>query len=322
MKKAKAPGYEKSPGRRHFWLRRVHSLMGLVFGGYIAVHLTVNATGLAPRDYQMNVDKIHSLEPMLWLIELTAIFIPLLFHALYGFYITWAGVKFNTTKYNYGGNVRYTLQRWTAMFLLAFLAFHIGTLHKWGLAGVSQVIEKVHPTPDDAAKADAINHLSAWAASWGGLFNGHNQAFQSTVSGVHYFWDASHAWSFGNWVFMIFYLVGIWCAVFHFANGLWTSAIAWGLTITARAQRRWGHFCLGFGIVLLIIGTTAWCAFTIAPAANGSLSRWDDVTHTLPDEDEALEQDQPAGVKAGMENVATAPAANAPAAANPAGNSP
>jgi len=322
-KKAKAPGYEKSPGRRHFWIRRVHSLMGLVFGGYIAVHLTVNATALSPRAYQMNVDKIHSLEPMLWLIELTAIFIPILIHALYGIYITWAGVKFNTTKYNYGGNLRYTLQRWTAVFLLAFLAFHIGTLHRWGLAGISQVVERMHPTPDDAAKGDAINHFSAWAANWGGLFNAHNQAFQSTVSGVHYFWNSEpgYEWGFGNWVFMIFYLVGIWCAVFHFANGLWTSAIAWGLTITERAQRRWGHFCLGFGIVLLIIGTTAWSAFTIAPAANGSLSRWDDVTHTLPDEDTTHEQDQPAGVKAdekaqGMESgqagAATAPAGNSP----------
>ncbi|MGN6368847.1 MAG: hypothetical protein ACTHN5_11360 [Phycisphaerae bacterium] len=313
MTKTQAPGYEKSPGRRHFWIRRVHSLMGLVFGGYIAVHLIVNATGLSPREYQMNVDKIHSLEPMLWLIELSVIFIPLLIHAIYGIYITWAGVKFNTTKYNYGGNVRYSLQRWTAVFLLAFLAFHIGTLHRWGLVGIADLLNRIHPVPA----------FMAWASDWGGLFNAHNQAFQSTVSGVHTFWDSEHPWAFGNWVFMIFYLVGIWCAVFHFANGLWTSAIAWGLTITARSQRRWGHFCLGFGIVFLIIGTVAWYAFTLSPKAQDT-GRWDDITHTLPDESTVHEEDQPANVKGeeqeqGMESGT--PGTAQPAASAPAGNS-
>jgi len=289
--KTEAPTYDQAPGRRHFWIRRLHSLTGLVFGGYIATHLLVNSTGIWPRDYQMNVDKIHSLEPMLWLIELTAIFIPLLIHALYGIYIVKAGVKFNTTKYNYGGNWRYTLQRWTAVFLLLFIAFHVGTLHKWGLAGVHDLVEKIHPAPADGKNLDAINRFSSWAANWGGLFNAHNQAFQSTVSGVHLFWDSENPWAFGNWVVMIFYLLGIWSATFHFANGLWTSAIAWGLTTTANAQRRWGHVCLGFGIVLTIVGSIAWTAFTIAPAANGDTSRWDAVTHTLPDEDVTPDQD-------------------------------
>ncbi len=134
--KVPAATYHTAPGRRHFLIRRLHSLTGLVFGGYITTHLLVNATGIWPRDYQQNVDKIHSLEPMLWLIELATIFLPLLIHALYGIYITKAGVKFNTTKYNYGGNVRYTLQRWAGVVLLLFIAFHIATLHKWGFAAI------------------------------------------------------------------------------------------------------------------------------------------------------------------------------------------
>ena len=31
-------------GRHHFFIRRLHSLTGLVFGGYLVVHLLVNAT--------------------------------------------------------------------------------------------------------------------------------------------------------------------------------------------------------------------------------------------------------------------------------------
>jgi succinate dehydrogenase / fumarate reductase cytochrome b subunit len=243
--------------------------MGLIFGGYITVHLLINATGLNPRMYQENVDHIHSLEPMLPFIEITTIFIPLLIHALYGIYITKAGVKFNTTKYNYGGNLRYTLQRWTAVLLLAFIAFHVGTLHKWGLIGIYN-----------------LTHIQ-WFATWGGLFTARNQAFQTTVSSIRYFWNYENPLNPGNILVMAFYLAGVWSATFHFANGLWTSAIAWGVTTTATAQRRWGHACLAFGIVMTIVGTIAWSAFTIAPAARGNLARWNDGpngTHTLPDE--------------------------------------
>jgi succinate dehydrogenase / fumarate reductase, cytochrome b subunit len=266
--------YAKAPGLRHFWLRRVHSLMGLTFGGYITVHLIVNASGLVPRDYQLNVDKIHSMEPMLPFIEIAAIFLPILIHALYGIYIGYAGVKFNTTKYNYGGNLRYSLQRWTAVLLLAFIAFHVGTLHKWGF--------------------HLIYQITHWSALGGydtmGLFNAHNQAFQSTVSGIRYFWNTDNPCNAGNIAVMVFYLLGVWSAVFHWANGLWTSAIAWGLTVTAQSQRRWGHVCCGFGIVMLIVGTIAWSAFTIAPAARGDLSRWDDATHTLSDDSATHEE--------------------------------
>jgi hypothetical protein len=72
--------------------------------------------------------------------------------------------------------------------------------------------------------------------------------------------------------------------VFHFANGMWTGAIAWGLTGTANAQRRWGHVCVVLGAVMFVVGTLAWAAFTIGPAARGDTSRWNNTTHTLPDE--------------------------------------
>jgi succinate dehydrogenase / fumarate reductase cytochrome b subunit len=266
--KTEAPAYNSAPGRRHFWIRRLHSFMGLLFGGYVATHLIVNATGLWPRVYQGNVDHIHSLEPMLPAIEILTIFLPLLIHAIYGIYITKAGVKFNTTKYNYGGNVRYTLQRWAGVVLLLFIGFHIATLHKWGFALIY-----------------SMTHWSMLSGyDGGGLFNPHNQAFQSTVSGIQRFWNYENPWTFGNMCVMAFYLLGVWSATFHFANGLWTSAIAWGLTTTRKAQQRWGHVCFGFGILLTIIGTIAWAAFTIAPNAQGDLGRWDDQTHTMPDQ--------------------------------------
>ncbi len=262
-------GYGTAPGRFHFLIRRLHSVTGLVFGGFIVTHLLVNATGLWPAVYQGNVDHLHSLEPMLPLIELATIFIPLLIHALYGIYIVKAGVKFNTTKYAYGGNIRYTLQRWTAVVLLLFIAFHVGTLHKWGLAGIGSVIGMMHP-----AAGSWLDHVKSWCETWGGMFN-HEEAFQSTVTGVRaYFYDSNNPGHIGFWngTVIAFYLLGIWSACFHLANGLWTSAIAWGLTTTAGAQKRWGHMCLAIGIVVTICGTMAWYAFTFAAHAREAVA--------------------------------------------------
>ncbi|MEO1511464.1 MAG: hypothetical protein AAFU70_05255, partial [Planctomycetota bacterium] len=47
------------------------------------------------------------------------------------------------------------------------------------------------------------------------------------------------------------YFAGITLLVFHFANGLWTAAITWGLTISEGAQRRWGYACAVVGVGLM-----------------------------------------------------------------------
>ena len=310
--KKSAPTYAQTPGYTHFWLRRLHSLLGLVFGGYVTVHLIVNFSGFWPKAYQQNVDKIHSLEPMLPVIEIAAIFAPLLFHIIYGIYIANAGVKFNTTKYNYGGNVRYFLQRITAYVLLAFLIYHVGTLHKWGLALVNSTVgprqtpelvaekksydiakdnydQAMDQRPEERTKADlaAIGSYPAAKQKYdealenAKLFPGYpefkdtNMAYQSTAGAIKKPFGSNEVL---NISVIILYLLGVWSAVFHWANGLWTSAIAWGLTVTAGAQKRWGHVCCGFGIFMLIVGTGAWCAFAI----NGKPNLPESETHTTP----------------------------------------
>jgi succinate dehydrogenase / fumarate reductase cytochrome b subunit len=67
------------------------------------------------------------------------------------------------------------------------------------------------------------------------------------------------------WVFG-FYLAGLWLAVAHFANGLATAAISWGLTTSAAAQRRFGWVCAGVGLLLGVIGTHGLVGYLIAPA--------------------------------------------------------
>ena len=56
--------------------------------------------------------------------------------------------------------------------------------------------------------------------------------------------------------------------VFHFANGLWTAAITWGLTISRQAQQRWGYVCAGIGVALAGAGVSAVVGFaTLDPDA-------------------------------------------------------
>lgn len=113
-------------GQRHFLIRRLHSLTGLLFGGYIVVHLLVNATifqGTHPDVYQEQVNKIHSL-PFLMAIEWVFIFLPILFHSVYGVWIVFTGQP-NVGRYGYTKNWFYFWQRVSAMVIVAFILFHV-----------------------------------------------------------------------------------------------------------------------------------------------------------------------------------------------------
>src|SRR3954468_15066781 len=101
-------------GKHHFLLRRLHSLTGLVFGGYLVIHLLVNATLLeGGRIFQLQVDKIHSL-PFLIIVEWLLIYIPILYHTIYGIWIIFTGQP-NAGRYRYEKNIFYLLQRVSAI---------------------------------------------------------------------------------------------------------------------------------------------------------------------------------------------------------------
>ncbi len=55
----------------------------------------------------------------------------------------------------------------------------------------------------------------------------------------------------------IFYGIGVVACVYHFANGLWTQGMTWGIWISPQAQRRATWFSVAIGILLGIIGLSA-----------------------------------------------------------------
>ena len=74
----------------------------------------------------MQVDKIHSL-PILWAIEWAFIYLPILYHTVYGIWITFTAEP-NPTRYPYTKNIFYTLQRTSAIIIVLFMIFHVFSL--------------------------------------------------------------------------------------------------------------------------------------------------------------------------------------------------
>jgi succinate dehydrogenase cytochrome b subunit len=212
--------------RNEFLLRRLHSLSGIVpVGAYMVVHLLTNASVLdGAATFQRRVYAIHSLGAVLPLVEWTFIFLPLIFHAVYGVLITRGAVP-NSSTYKYTSNVRYTLQRATGMIAFVFIFWHVfhmhGWLHsEWWERGVAQPLFGAIFRPYNAASTAA-------------------EAMQLSI------------------VVPILYAIGVLSCVFHLANGIWTFGITWGIWVTPAAQRWATRACLVFGVLLAAVSLGA-----------------------------------------------------------------
>ena len=111
--------------RRHFYLRRLHSLSGVVpVGLFLVEHLWTNARAVYGRDaFNRGVGDIQALPFLAW-IELLGIGLPLAFHALYGFVIA-AQARPNVGRYGWSRNWMYLLQRVTGVVAFVFIVVHL-----------------------------------------------------------------------------------------------------------------------------------------------------------------------------------------------------
>ena len=108
-----------------FILRKLHQLSGIVpLGIFLLEHFYTNSKALAgAEDFNKAVADLQSI-PYILFIEIFGIFIPLLYHAIYGLVITWEA-RPNNLNYPYPRNWFYTIQRITGIILFFFILFHV-----------------------------------------------------------------------------------------------------------------------------------------------------------------------------------------------------
>lgn len=138
-----------------FLLRRLHSLTGIIpVGAFLFEHILIsNASAIGgPAAYARQVRFLASL-PLVPALELFGIWLPILFHALYGFYIWYRG-ETNIGEYPWTGNWMYTVQRWTGGIAFAYILWHTWTmrftgidLHEYPGASFGKVQGEVFQTP-------------------------------------------------------------------------------------------------------------------------------------------------------------------------------
>ena len=210
--------------RNEFLIRRLHSLSGLIpVGAYMVVHLIVNASILeSEATFQKNVHQIHSLGSLLPVVEWGFIFLPLIFHAVFGFVIIRGGLP-NQNSYPYGANFRYSLQRASGMIAMVFIFFHVFHLHGWF-------------------------HTEGWLETAKNL-NGANFRPFNAASSLHL--------ALRGFAMPALYMIGVAACVFHLANGIWTMGITWGAWVSPAAQKRAGWVCLLFGLALMVFSCSA-----------------------------------------------------------------
>lgn len=119
--------------RNHFWLRRLHSLTGIVpVGGFLIYHFYENAAILQPGGRVEKLNEyldmaVHARGLYLFLLlEVGIIFLPLLYHALYGLVIM-GYTRTNTDQYTYARNRLFMWQRITGAITLLFIFYHLWT---------------------------------------------------------------------------------------------------------------------------------------------------------------------------------------------------
>ena len=117
-----------------FFLRRLHSLTGIIpVGAFLFEHILIsNATAISgPEAYARQVSFLANL-PLVFFLELFGIWLPILFHGLYGFYIWFRGDS-NVGEYPWSGNWMYTLQRWTGGIAFVYIVWHTWTMRFTGV---------------------------------------------------------------------------------------------------------------------------------------------------------------------------------------------
>jgi succinate dehydrogenase / fumarate reductase cytochrome b subunit len=108
-----------------FIWHKLHSLSGIVpIGVFLVQHLIANSYALRGAQAYNTVISVYGYLPFVAVLEIAIIYVPILYHSIYGFYISAYGVP-NVGSYGYARNWMYTLQRITGVIAFFYIGFHI-----------------------------------------------------------------------------------------------------------------------------------------------------------------------------------------------------
>jgi succinate dehydrogenase / fumarate reductase cytochrome b subunit len=108
-----------------FYLRRLHSLLGIIpVGLFVTQHLVVNHFATQGEESFNKASHFMESLPFVLFLEWFVIYLPLMFHAFYGLYISFTA-KNNPQRFGTFRNWMFVLQRVTGVILVVFIAWHI-----------------------------------------------------------------------------------------------------------------------------------------------------------------------------------------------------
>lgn len=167
-------------GNREFFNRRLHSLLGVIpVGVFLIVHLMANNFATRGEEAFNSAAGFMGNLPFRILLEVVIIYLPLLFHAIYGLYIAFTA-KNNVSGYGFFRNWMFFLQRISGIITLIFVAWHVWETriaYALGRAEVNfQMMENILDSPAMlifylVGVISTIFHFSnglwSFAVSWG-----------------------------------------------------------------------------------------------------------------------------------------------------------
>ncbi|AUJ52506.1 succinate dehydrogenase cytochrome b558 subunit [Staphylococcus hominis] len=111
--------------KNEFYLRRLHSLLGIIpIGAFLIVHLMVNHQATQGAEAFNKAAGFMESLPFLLAAELILIYIPILYHGLYGIHIAFTA-KENIGHYSLFRNWMFALQRLTGIIAFVFIFVHL-----------------------------------------------------------------------------------------------------------------------------------------------------------------------------------------------------
>jgi succinate dehydrogenase / fumarate reductase cytochrome b subunit len=130
---AGVPALRAGQGHSFVW-RRLHSLSGIFpIGAFLLEHFISNSLATnGVNAYNENVRFLTGL-PFVFFLELFFIYIPLAYHAGYGFWIWWRGDSNAGSGYPWVSNWMYTVQRYTGIVAFFYIGWHVYTMRFSGV---------------------------------------------------------------------------------------------------------------------------------------------------------------------------------------------